>query len=422
MNPLTQVRIVLVSPKTGGNIGSICRVMMNMGLTDLALVAPPDTLDWNEAHRLACHAEPLLKTCTFFQTLEEAVADCTVVAGASARTGMYRDHATLPREIAPIVIESATHHPTALVFGREDKGLFNEELAICTHIINIPSSKTYRSLNLSHAVMVCAYELFMLARSSSYEPPRERSSEANGATRKRLFDFWSQMMLETGFCEPEKLDHMMLGLRRIFSRGKLTENDARILLGIARQSCWVAREEKQRTVENKKLEHLATQDGLTRLYNRRKMDELLASEISRAKRYDRALSAILFDIDHFKTVNDAQGHAVGDEVLVETARKIRADLRKSDLLGRWGGEEFLILCPETELNTAMQLAERLRQAYETYNLLGAEGLTLSFGVATYHKEQISKDLLIQADDALYRAKNSGRNRVEQERLGASGPD
>ena len=141
--------------------------------------------------------------------------------------------------IAPIVIDSAAHHKAALVFGREDKGLFNEELAICTHIINIPSSEIYRSLNLSHAVMICCYELFLLAGDPSYRPPAERSPEADSNMRERVYARWQRMMLETEFCEPEKLEHMMLGLRRIFSRGKLTDNDARILLGLAQQSLWV---------------------------------------------------------------------------------------------------------------------------------------------------------------------------------------
>jgi len=247
MNPLENIRIVLVDPKTGGNIGAICRAMMNMGITDLALVAPRKELDWEDASRRACHAKELLEQRKIFQTLEEAVADCTVVAGTSARTGLYRDHGGLPREIAPVIMDSATHHKAALVFGREDKGLFNEELAICTHIINIPSSEICRSLNLSHAVMICCYELFLLAGGPSYQPPRERSSEANGAMRERLYTDWSQMMLETGFCEPEKLNHMMLGLRRIFGRGKLTDNDVKILLGIARQTRWVTRQWRKLT-------------------------------------------------------------------------------------------------------------------------------------------------------------------------------
>jgi len=243
MNPLENIRIVLVDPKYGGNIGSVCRVMMNMGITDLAIVAPHADLSWKEARKLAYHAEGLLMDHKKFDTLEEAVADCTVVAGTSARTGMYRDHAVTPREVAPVVLESAAHHKTALVFGREDKGLFNEELAVCTHIVHIPSSDLYRSLNLSHAVMVCCYELFIAH--GRFAAPAEKSDEADSAMRERLYATWREMMLETEFCEEEKLNHMMMGLRRIFSRGKLTDNDVRILLGLARQSRWVAGEWKR---------------------------------------------------------------------------------------------------------------------------------------------------------------------------------
>jgi TrmH family RNA methyltransferase len=245
MNPLENIRIVLVEPKYGGNIGSVCRVMMNMGVTDLALVGKAENFDMEEARKLAYKAEEMLDRIKIFQTLEEAVADCTVVAGTSARTGFYRDQALLPREIAPVILDSAAHHKAALVFGREDKGLFNEELALCTHIINIPSSELYRSLNLSHSVMVCCYEIFLLANNPSYVPPEECSQEADGEMRERLYAAWSAMMLETGFCEPQKLDHMMLGLRRIFNRGKLTENDVKILLGLAKQSRWVAAQRPQ---------------------------------------------------------------------------------------------------------------------------------------------------------------------------------
>ncbi len=250
MNPLENIRIVLVDPKYAGNIGSICRVMMNMGVTDLALVSPNENLDWEEARKLAYNAEGMLDRRKTFDTLEEAVADCAVVAGTSARTGFYRDHAYLPREIAPVILDSAAHHKAALVFGREDKGLFNDEIAVCTHIINIPSSELYRSLNLSHAVMVCCYEIFLLANNPSYVPPEECSPEADGTMRERLYEAWAAMMLETGFCEKEKLDHMMLGLRRIFSRGKLTVNDAKILLGLAKQSRWTAEELKRQKHRN----------------------------------------------------------------------------------------------------------------------------------------------------------------------------
>ena len=161
------------------------------------------------------------------------------------------------------------------------------------------------------------------------------------------------------------------------------------------------------------LEQLAIRDTLTGLYNRRKLDESFAVEAARAERYSRPLSVIMLDIDHFKTINDTHGHPVGDTVLVETAKRLLAALRTSDIAGRWGGEEFLIICPETPLDTAVPLAERLRRDYESCDFSMAGRLTASFGVAAHGKGDRVEDVLLRVDEALYRAKQNGRNRVEK---------
>lgn len=243
INPLDNVRVILVEPIFGGNIGSVCRAMNNNDITDLAIVNPRPTTDWDDARKLACNAKAQLDARKEFATLEEAIADCTLVAGTSARTGFYRDTAHTPRALAPIALESAKDHKIALVFGREDKGLFNEELALCTHIIQIPSSKRYTSLNLSHAVMVCCYELF--AASGVFQPSEEKADEADSELRERMFATWREMMIETEFTHTQKLEHMMMGLRRIFSRGKLTVPDCKILMGLAKQSLWVSSQWKK---------------------------------------------------------------------------------------------------------------------------------------------------------------------------------
>lgn len=234
---LKNFRVVLVEPLYGGNIGSTCRAMMNAGMTDLAIVSPRPDTDWDDARRLAYRATDVLDNIKKFDTLREALADCSMAAGTSARKGFYRNQSFVPHDFAPVALESARENKIALVFGREDKGLTNEELGLCTHIIEIPSSEIYRSLNLSHAVMVVVYEIFCAA--GSFEAAEEGSPEASIEMRERMFDLYSEMMLRTGFVKPDKLDHMMMGLRRILSRGQLTDCDVRIMLGLARQALWV---------------------------------------------------------------------------------------------------------------------------------------------------------------------------------------
>lgn len=234
---LDNVRIVLVEPLYGGNVGSVCRAMSNMDISDLALVAPRD-LDMDEARKMAVHAGDILGGRREFSSLSDAVEDCGIVIGATARHGLYRQHAKTPRELAGKVLEVAEQGKVALVFGREDNGLTNEELTICTQIIQIPSSERYQSLNLAQAVMICCYEIFVAA--ARYEPPQEKSGEAPSVQRERMFEIWRATLLQIGFMEEDKADHMMFGLRRILSRGSLSVDDVNILMGIARQTQWAA--------------------------------------------------------------------------------------------------------------------------------------------------------------------------------------
>ena len=236
---LEDIRIVLVGPLYGGNIGSVCRAMANMGLSDLA-IADARPIDMNEARMMACHAHEILENRTEFETMAEAVADSGLVMGATARDGLYRQHAQSPREWGMHALKAvAGGNKVALVFGREDNGLSNEELALCTQLIQIPTTEEFSSLNLAQAVMVCSYELFVAL--DDYEPPEEKSPEAPSELRERMFDIWRETLMEVGFMKDEKAEHMMLGLRRILSRGRLTEDDVRIMMGIARQSLWAAR-------------------------------------------------------------------------------------------------------------------------------------------------------------------------------------
>jgi len=163
------------------------------------------------------------------------------------------------------------------------------------------------------------------------------------------------------------------------------------------------------------VERQALVDGLTGLANRRAASDALHAEVARAERLETPLSVVLADLDEFKEVNDVHGHAVGDEVLRVVAEVLRETLRESDVAGRWGGEEFLLLLPGADEEGAAQLAERVRVALAARSIPSAPGLrvTASFGVAEYAGETNSEQLLEAADGALYRAKRAGKDRVER---------
>lgn len=161
----------------------------------------------------------------------------------------------------------------------------------------------------------------------------------------------------------------------------------------------------------KQLETLSSTDMLTGIFNRRKIEELLNIEILRSRRHQRNLSIIMFDIDHFKHVNDNYGHHAGDIVLQQTAEVIKRALRQSDMFGRYGGEEFLIICPETNKDEAMIVAEKVRSEVATFNFDIVEHKTISLGVTEFSYEDTLEELVRKADTALYLSKTDGRNRV-----------
>jgi tRNA/rRNA methyltransferase len=240
MADLGKIRIVLVETLYSGNIGSTCRAMANMGLNDLALVNPRCVDGWADADRLACHATEILQGRRTCATLAEAVGDCAAVVGATARLGLYRQHVRTPRDLAPDLLElTARDGRVALVFGREDKGLFNDEIGICTHLTRIPVAPAYASLNIAQAVLLCCYELYLAC--GSYEAPLEKSDLAPASQRIKLLEMWRAMLLRIGFMKDDKADHMMQGIQRVFARGAQTSDDVHILMGVARQADWAAR-------------------------------------------------------------------------------------------------------------------------------------------------------------------------------------
>ncbi|WP_428562768.1 MAG: diguanylate cyclase [Solidesulfovibrio sp. DCME] len=173
----------------------------------------------------------------------------------------------------------------------------------------------------------------------------------------------------------------------------------------------LAEKNRELDLKNRELATLSLTDRLTGLCNRRKLDQALGAELRRARRYGSAFALVMVDLDHFKDINDAFGHAVGDAVLVRAADILMAATRETDLVGRWGGEEFLIVCPETNVDEAWHMAEHLRREFEETVIPGVGRVTASFGLAAYTTEEKAADLVARADAALYRAKEGGRNRV-----------
>jgi diguanylate cyclase (GGDEF)-like protein len=161
----------------------------------------------------------------------------------------------------------------------------------------------------------------------------------------------------------------------------------------------------------RRVEVAAHTDHLTGAYNRRAIDGLVAQEIERTERYGGTFSVVLLDVDHFKAVNDAHGHPVGDAVLQEVIACLRLELRSVDQIGRWGGEEFLLLLPQVEGDEARRAAERLRERVAAHPFPPAGPITISSGVATWRPGETRAALVARADAAMYRAKNVGRNTV-----------
>jgi diguanylate cyclase (GGDEF)-like protein len=158
-------------------------------------------------------------------------------------------------------------------------------------------------------------------------------------------------------------------------------------------------------------ERLAVTDRLTGLSNRRGAEQVAKREIVRVRRFAAPLSFVIFDIDHFKAVNDTQGHGAGDQVLQRVARTIAGQLRETDLCARWGGEEFLVVLPNTPLDGALGCADRIRRAVAAQVLPAGGPVTISGGVAQLQPGELLDEVVARADAQLYKAKTSGRNLV-----------
>jgi len=238
----THIRIVLVGTQHPGNIGSAARAMKTMGLARLVLVAPERFPD-PEAQALAAGADDLLAGAAIHATLAEAIADCTLVLGCTARSRRVPLPEQGPREAAAIVVaEALAGAEVALVFGRERTGLDNEELQQCHGAVHIPANPDYSSLNLAAAVQVLAWELrsALLARSPPAQP-EPRDPPATHAELEGLFAQLAQTLEAIDFHKGRAPESAMRKLRRIFLRARPDAREVRLLRGVLADAQRMAR-------------------------------------------------------------------------------------------------------------------------------------------------------------------------------------
>lgn len=225
-------RIVLVGTTHPGNIGSAARAMKTMGLHDLVLVnprLPPD----EEAVARATGADDVLAAARTVTSLDEAVADCQLVIGASARIRRLGAEPVGPRQAVAEVMALPAGSRAALLFGRERTGLTNEELDRCHQLLHIPANPEYSSLNIAAAVQVLAYELRMAALDSETPSTRENSQPlATAGELEQLYEHFQRVLLEIGFLDPDNPRHLMRRIRRLFARARTDRNEVNIFRGI----------------------------------------------------------------------------------------------------------------------------------------------------------------------------------------------
>ncbi len=233
MNRLN-VRFVLVETSHPGNIGGTARAMKNMSLDRLVLVNPKQ-FPCAEATSRASGADDILMNAVVTKTVDEALDGCSLVIGTTARPRSLYLPELNPRECAQRIIGESTDGEIAVLFGREDSGLSNDELDRCNILMRIPTSQDYSSLNLGAAVQVLAYELMMERGSPLKRPVGEVDRQYPLATADEmegLFDHIERVIIETGFLDPENPRQVMRRLRRLFNRAEVDRNEINILRGI----------------------------------------------------------------------------------------------------------------------------------------------------------------------------------------------
>ena len=230
---LAQVVIVLVEPQSGDNVGATLRAMRTMGLSQLRLVRPAD-FDWGRLPVIAHRTQDLVAHVRVFERLDEALVDTVYALGCTARRRSLALPTLTPREAAPTVLEGVQSGPVGCVFGREDVGLSNADLAHCHAVLTIPTDPTYPSLNLAQAVMVVAYELRLATLSPASFSAPSPSALATGAETEALFDALEEMMEAVDYLIPSRAEATRRALRALLLRAQPTTEETALVTALLR--------------------------------------------------------------------------------------------------------------------------------------------------------------------------------------------
>jgi len=228
---LKNIRIVLINTSHPGNIGSTARAMKTMGLTELYLVAPHQ-FPHPKADEMASNAADILQNAIVVNTLDEALADCSLVVGTSSRSRSIPWPMLSPREFAEKAIKESVEHKVAVIFGREQSGLTNEELHRCHYHLHIPSNPDYCSLNLASAVQVIAYELRVASEADGVASDVWDYRFASADEMEGFYKHLEKVLVEIDFLNPDAPRQLVPRLRRLFNRARLDEMEINILRGI----------------------------------------------------------------------------------------------------------------------------------------------------------------------------------------------
>lgn len=231
---LSNIRIVLVGLTHPGNIGAVARVMKNMALSNLTLVSSTHCGPETDAVGMASGAYEIVQQADIRENLSEALDDCLMTVGTSGRIGRKRSAARTPDEVIPELMSRALDGPVACVFGRESRGLTNEEMKLCTHQMIIPTDGRFASMNVAHACAIAAYEVFKTAsRPRGFQVRRFRPASVR--VREEMYEHVEEVLVRAGFLDPANPLLMMRDIRRILNSAQIDDRDAKIVRGIFRK-------------------------------------------------------------------------------------------------------------------------------------------------------------------------------------------